>query len=232
MDNHPQTMDDQLLYIVSIIGGATMLGVFIRMRGGFGPMNLRAVGIILIGTFAAILAVSKEQSLNASLGILGAIAGYLFGYRDSKEKEEGASSNTISDTHFGENATIVGRDLNQSIANMQTELAKIGQVINNVSNEVIRNEDGEMILKMVRRFRWESEDAEFLGDLSAIDRNDKNWFSQYVELTLNNKFFREKLDYELYTIRAEGWTPAAISMNDNVRGGILCDIEVHRKLSR
>jgi hypothetical protein len=52
------------------------------MKPGFGPFNLRVVGIILVGTFAALLAVQGGESITAAMGILGAIAGYLFGIKD------------------------------------------------------------------------------------------------------------------------------------------------------
>ena len=63
-------------------GSLTLTGVFWRMQGGFGPFNLRAVGIIFIGTVVAVLAVADSGTLNAAMGILGAIAGYLFGIKD------------------------------------------------------------------------------------------------------------------------------------------------------
>lgn len=70
-----------------MIGGfglVTLAGVFYRMQGGFGPFNLRAVGIVMVGTFAALLALNDGSSLTAAMGILGAIAGYLFGIKESK----------------------------------------------------------------------------------------------------------------------------------------------------
>lgn len=72
----------ELLWIVSIFGALTMIGVFVRMRGGFGPQNLRAIGIVLVATLATILGLASS-SLTAAIGLLGAIAGYLFGTRDA-----------------------------------------------------------------------------------------------------------------------------------------------------
>jgi len=54
------------------------------MQRGFGPFNLRAVGIVLVATFAALLALKDACSLTAAMGILGAIAGYLFGIKDNQ----------------------------------------------------------------------------------------------------------------------------------------------------
>ena len=56
------------------------------MQSGFGPFNLRAVGIVLVGTFAALLALKDGSSLTAAMGILGAIAGYLFGIKTSESQ--------------------------------------------------------------------------------------------------------------------------------------------------
>ena len=49
-----------------------------KCGGGFGPFNLRVVGIVLVATLAALLSVLYQDSINAAMGILGAIAGYLF----------------------------------------------------------------------------------------------------------------------------------------------------------
>lgn len=75
---------DQLQWIIAGLGGITLIGVFIRMQGGFGPFNLRAVGIIFIATIAPLLALKDSGSLTAAMGILGTIAGYLFGIKDPK----------------------------------------------------------------------------------------------------------------------------------------------------
>ena len=75
-------MNNSFVWIIAVFGALTMLGVFWRMSGGFGPFNLRAVGIVLVATFAALLATKDGGSLTAAMGILGAIAGYLFGIKD------------------------------------------------------------------------------------------------------------------------------------------------------
>ncbi len=78
-------MAQQLIWIIGGLGALTMIGVFavfLRRNQGFGPLNLRAVGIVLVGTFAALLAVTGDRGLAAGIGVLGAIAGYLFGIND------------------------------------------------------------------------------------------------------------------------------------------------------
>jgi hypothetical protein len=76
-------MDNQqsLILIIAGFGALTMLGVFWRMGSGFGPYNLRIVGIVLVATLAALLGLN-QNSVTAAMGILGGIAGYLFGLRD------------------------------------------------------------------------------------------------------------------------------------------------------
>ena len=92
-------MDQQTLWIVAALTASTLIGTFWRMRGGFGPMNLRAVGIVLIAALASILAIGKSENLTAAMGILGAIAGYLFGAKSTKS-EEASASNTVSLRRF------------------------------------------------------------------------------------------------------------------------------------
>ncbi len=76
-------MDQLMIWIISGFGLVALLGVFWRMKGGFGPFNLRAMGVVMVATFATLLALGDTNSLAAAMGILGAIAGYLFGIRDS-----------------------------------------------------------------------------------------------------------------------------------------------------
>ncbi len=79
-------MEQQLVWIIAGIGAIALIGVLWRMTKGFGPFNLRAVGIVLIATFAALLAFRDGGSLTAAMGILGAIAGYLFGIKDTPQQ--------------------------------------------------------------------------------------------------------------------------------------------------
>lgn len=77
-------MEDKLIWIISAFGLIALIGSFFKMKQGFGPFNLRVIGIILVGTFAALLALTNNQSMTAAMGILGAIAGYLFGIKDKE----------------------------------------------------------------------------------------------------------------------------------------------------
>jgi hypothetical protein len=53
------------------------------MKDGFGNFNLKVFGITLISLLVTVLAISPVASTNLSpaYGILGAIAGYLFGLK-------------------------------------------------------------------------------------------------------------------------------------------------------
>ena len=65
-------------YLVTAMGSFTLAGVFLKMKEGFGPYNIRAIGIVLVSIFVTLLAVKSDSSLTDSIGILGAIIGYLF----------------------------------------------------------------------------------------------------------------------------------------------------------
>ncbi len=128
-------METQLLWIIAAFGFTTLVGIFLKMKSGFGPFNLRVVGLVIVATFSTLLALTKTESLNAAMGILGAIAGYLFGIKDSldkgKEKKEGVD---IDSSQFGDYAKIAGRDINEKIENMQGDIAQIkDSVINQFS---------------------------------------------------------------------------------------------------
>jgi hypothetical protein len=76
-------MDKQVLWLVSGMCALTLIGVFWKMKPGFGPNNLQAVGIVLIAFLASVLSILRPDGLNAAMGILGAVGGYLFGMRSN-----------------------------------------------------------------------------------------------------------------------------------------------------
>jgi len=66
----------------------TVLYIFkSKMKDGLGPFNLRSIGITLIASLTAMLSIAEidESKLSATYGILGAIAGYLFGLNNKKD---------------------------------------------------------------------------------------------------------------------------------------------------
>lgn len=58
------------------------------MKSGFGPFNLRVLGIILVATYATVLGLANVTKLTAAIGILGAIAGYLFGFSQGGSNDQ------------------------------------------------------------------------------------------------------------------------------------------------
>ena len=81
-------MNEQLIWVIAAFGFTALLGVLYRMKSGFGPQNIRAIGIVIVATFASLLALSGTGGLTAAMGILGAIAGYIFGIKDSLTKSD------------------------------------------------------------------------------------------------------------------------------------------------
>jgi len=81
-------MEQQILWIVTGFGVIVLGGVFWRMKGGFGPFNLRVVAIVLVAILASLLGLVNESALNGAIGILGAIAGYVFGINGQGQTRE------------------------------------------------------------------------------------------------------------------------------------------------
>lgn len=128
-------MEQHVHWIVAVLGAGTLFGVFWKMKGGFGPINLRVVGIVLIAVLVCLLSLAKSSDMTAAMGILGTIAGYLFGARaGDAEKLESGSSVDASGAKFGDQAKIAGRDINEMIENLQGDIKEIkDSVINQVT---------------------------------------------------------------------------------------------------
>ena len=70
---------DYLTYIVAGLGAIALIGTFARMKSGYGPNNIKALGIVIVSVFVAILATKEPCALTAAIGLFGSIAGYIFG---------------------------------------------------------------------------------------------------------------------------------------------------------
>jgi hypothetical protein len=127
-------MEQQALWIVAVIGTGTLIGVFMKMKGGFGPLNLRVVGLVLIAVLAALLAIAKSDNLNAAMGILGAIAGYLFGAKADSD----SSSVDASGANLGDNARIAGRDINETVNNINARVQELGKLVSQEQAKIDR----------------------------------------------------------------------------------------------
>jgi hypothetical protein len=75
-------MENQLMWIIACFGAIALVGIFFKMERGFGPFNLRAVAITLVAVLASLLSLREGPAMTAGMGILGAIAGYVFGIKD------------------------------------------------------------------------------------------------------------------------------------------------------
>ena len=69
--------------LIAIMGIGAMVILGLKMKGGFGNYNLKVYGITLVALLVVILAISPMEAakLSPAYGILGAIAGYLFGLK-------------------------------------------------------------------------------------------------------------------------------------------------------
>jgi hypothetical protein len=83
-----------ITWIIAGLGLIALVGVFCRMKQGFGPNNLKAVGIVIVATFAALLATKDAGALTAGVGLLGSVAGYLFGSPKEKDDKSGGATKT------------------------------------------------------------------------------------------------------------------------------------------
>jgi hypothetical protein len=80
-----EKIDTQLisLFAVGLITAIALIGIFNKMKDGFGPFNLKVYGLTLVLGVTGILTLSDIDStkLTAAFSIIGAVAGYLFGLK-------------------------------------------------------------------------------------------------------------------------------------------------------
>lgn len=127
-----------VFWVVSAFSLIALCLAVYRMNKGFGPQNLRVFGIVLVASLVAMLASANGSELSTAMGILGAIAGYLFG---SQRDNEPASENFVGEkssvdagnANFGDYAKIAGRDINET-------LQKIRGNIENLKDSIVHME--------------------------------------------------------------------------------------------
>ena len=86
-----------LVSIVAMVGILSLLGVFIKMNRGIRQQNLRAIGIILVAVLVTLLVFATGAGVEAALGLLGAIVGYLFGKDSTANDGDGDGNGAGSD---------------------------------------------------------------------------------------------------------------------------------------
>lgn len=76
-----------ILGVIALIGIGSLVGIFYKMKDGFGPFNLKVYGLTLVIIISALLTLSENinQNLTVCYSILGAIAGYLFGLKKEQD---------------------------------------------------------------------------------------------------------------------------------------------------
>ena len=82
-----QTMRWYVAGIIAVAGTMTLGAVFIKMKRGIRQQNLRALGVVLIAVLVSLVAVASGR-YEPAFGILGAIAGYLFGKDKAADGEK------------------------------------------------------------------------------------------------------------------------------------------------
>ena len=73
--------------VVLSFGLLLEIGVFaiiIRQGQGFGPRNIRMVGIIAVLVLTCTLVLARGSGLEPAMAMLGAVAGYLFSFSEKK----------------------------------------------------------------------------------------------------------------------------------------------------
>ena len=150
-------MSETLIYIISIFGLVTLIGVFFKMKPGIGIYNLRAIGIILVATLSCLLALNDPKTLGAAMGILGAIAGYLFGAVETKKQD--TSSASAINSKFGDNTKIAGRDINETIEKLEGSISNIEQAVIKQGGEKSHTNNDFLIQTIYQRSQDDIKDA-------------------------------------------------------------------------
>lgn len=66
---------------------SSLVGVLLKMKGGFGTNNLKIVGLTITLGFAVLLSLSEidSKSISATYSIIGMVVGYLFNYKKTED---------------------------------------------------------------------------------------------------------------------------------------------------
>ena len=67
-----------LTIAIFVFGSIALIRAFKNMVKGFGPYNMKILGIILVAAFSSLLAINHEDGMTSAMGILVAIVGYLY----------------------------------------------------------------------------------------------------------------------------------------------------------
>jgi hypothetical protein len=229
-------MSQELLWVIGVLGAGTLVGTFYRMRGGFGPPNLRALGLVLIAVFASLLAIGNSENFTAAMGILGAIAGYLFGAKSS-EAEDAAASGAIGvnaqGAQIGGNAKIAGRDINETVNNIERMLADVQSLANATVNNLqimgAERRPGALFQKRQEHLRWNAEESSAYDLLQSIPRSSNLWSQKWIEICLEEPACRRAIRAEISRNEKLGWRANSIDF-DNTNDGLHFNITFEKEI--
>jgi hypothetical protein len=74
-----------------IFGAILEILVFIvlfQKKQGFGANTIKIIGIIAVVTITGAIVTSEVENIEPAMAILGAVAGYLFGFSEKKTSDE------------------------------------------------------------------------------------------------------------------------------------------------
>jgi hypothetical protein len=230
-------MDQQILWVVAALTAGTLIGTFWRMQGGFGPMNLRAVGIVLIAALASVLAIGNSENLTAAMGILGAIAGYLFGAKSTKSEEASASvGSAVSATgaKFGDNAKVAGRDINETVHNIERMLGDVQSMANTtVKNLEVSIEEARhrpLFRRKQESISWQPNDPVMQRTLVQLRSSHPNsWTQEWIDMCLESPEFLDELGKLIESHSLLGWRASDISF-DNTAAGLYAGVTFEREV--
>ncbi|WEK12327.1 MAG: hypothetical protein P0Y48_07485 [Candidatus Microbacterium phytovorans] len=120
-----------LLVLIAVFGLASLAFFFLRTKkdAELSKLTIRAVGIVLVIVTAALLAVAYESAVVAAVGLLGAVAGYLFGSSSSTGGNE--SQATVRDI-TGDDNRVAGRDIVERLDSALTKLESLESLNANI----------------------------------------------------------------------------------------------------
>jgi len=139
--------------------------VMVLKRIRLSTVTIRAVGIILVVVAVCALAIATQLDATAAVGVLGAVAGYLFGAASSGD------SSSVSAGDVGDGNTIVGRDLNQWVDELKAETVHLAQAVSSLNQvTAARESTGILIVELVNRKVAFAEFDEYTRELQSVIR--------------------------------------------------------------
>ncbi|MGK9148017.1 hypothetical protein KXS11_10370 [Plantibacter flavus] len=132
--------------IVVAAAGAFALAFFFVMvlkRMRLSTIVIRAVGLVLVVIAVCALAIATQLDATAAVGVLGAVAGYLFGAGSSGD------SGSVTAGDVGDGNTIVGRDLNQRVDALKAETVHLTQALTSLQRSTEARATGTTVIDLV-----------------------------------------------------------------------------------